>query len=75
MRFLNICDNYIVMRFLDNIIVTAGLKFYLEYLGIEGNKRVYEPTTGCCIGGGNSNNQKESVDVSPQQIMNRNTRV
>ena len=37
MRIIDISNNQIVLRFLDNIIVTAGYKFNLEMFGIEGN--------------------------------------
>ena len=35
MRMIDISNNQIVLRHLDNLIVTSGYKFNLEYLGIE----------------------------------------
>jgi hypothetical protein len=37
MRFIDISKNQIVLRFLDNLIVTAGYKFNLESFLVEGN--------------------------------------
>ena len=41
MRHFDVRDNQIVLRFLDNLLVTAGYKFNLEFFGIEGNQRAY----------------------------------
>jgi len=50
-RIIDIRSNQIVMRFLDNLIVSAGYKFNLEYFGIEENKKLYqeEKAVGCFI--------------------------
>ena len=42
MRFVDISSNNIVLRFLDNLIVTAGYKYNLEYFGIENNQKEYK---------------------------------
>jgi len=42
MRFVDISNNNIVLRFLDNLIVTAGYKFNLEFFGIENNHKEYK---------------------------------
>ena len=34
-------SNHIVLRHMDNLIVTSGYKFNLEYFGIEGNSKMY----------------------------------
>lgn len=53
MRFIDIRNNNIVLRFLDNIIVSSGYKFSLEIFGIEDNKKKFEGKKGCCSKGSN----------------------
>jgi hypothetical protein len=66
MRFLDISYNKIVLRNLENIIVTAGYKFSLEYLGIEGNEREYRGKVAVCLcfGTKNSKDDKDYTKVT-----------
>jgi len=41
MKIIDLSKNNIVLRFLDNLIVTAGYKFNLEEFLIEGNLKAY----------------------------------
>lgn len=62
MRFLDISGNNIVLRFLDNIIVTSGYKFSLESLEIEKNFKLYKGSNGyCSCMSGNKRNEMEGV--------------
>lgn len=86
MRHFDVRDNQIVLRFLDNLLVTAGYKFNLEFFGIEGNQRSYQSKNAVCscisiktYSGGGEKTAVESqfafTKVSPLQIQNRNQRV
>ncbi len=48
MKYLDIRENQIILRFLDNLLVTAGYKSSLEYFGIEENMRVYRSRRANC---------------------------
>lgn len=76
MRLIDISKNHIVLRFLDNIIVTAGYKSCLECLMIEGNKKIYDGQNGgvCCMGT-KKKKDKALTNVSKTQINNRNMRI
>jgi len=76
MRFVDISNNNIVLRFLDNLIVTAGYKFNLEMFGIEGNEKEYKAKrkNAMCMPS-ISKNEKAFTYVSNAQIHNRNIRV
>ena len=65
MRFIDISGNTIVLRFLDNIIVTAGYNFSLEYFGIENNAKTYVPKNQSALCGSKQKyKDKESIGVS-----------
>ena len=75
MRLIDIGKNRIVLRFLDNIIVTSGYKSCLECLMIEGNHKVYGGNNaGCCM---STKKKKDTAKtgVSKTQLDNRNLRV
>ena len=73
---LDIRGNQIVLRFLDNILVTAGFKSSLEYLGIEDNIKAYEPRRAVCscimIKTQESAPDLAYTKVTPLQLQNRN---
>lgn len=65
-RFLDISNNAVVLRFLDNLIVTSGYKFGLEFFGIEGNEKEYKAkkNSWSCIGTSHSDDSRASTSVS-----------
>jgi hypothetical protein len=81
MRFIDISKNQIVLRFLDNLIVTAGYKFNLESFLVEGNQRAYSSKNSVCSCLPFSKYRPEDsseyafTKVSPLQLYNRNQRV
>lgn len=77
MRFLDISNNKIVLRYLENIIVTAGYKFNLEYLGIEGNQKEYRGKVAVCLcfGSKTAKDDKDYTKVTKEQLDNRSKRV
>jgi hypothetical protein len=66
LRFIDISNNAIVLRFLDNLIVTSGYKFGLEYFGIEANEKIYKAKKGAwtCMSTSNNDEEKASTAVS-----------
>lgn len=76
MRFIDISNNGVVLRFLDNLIVTSGYKFGLEFFGIEGNEKIYKGKKGWgCISTNNHVEGRVTTSVSQSQIANRDLRV
>ena len=72
MKYFDIRSNQIVLRFLDNLLVTAGYKCNLEYLGIEDNKKAYQVRNAVCsclmirTGGGGSSTLNPENDPNSE---------